>query len=451
MKIKSRAKNYFNENARFQALNILYQIEYQEGYSNVLINESLKNSQLNSADQRLMTQLVYGCLQRKLTLNYYFELLTKGKKTDRWVQTLIEMSLYQLIFLDRVPDHAVINEAVEIGKINGHQGLAKFINAILRKFQRDWLPVDLGKIDKEEIRYSIPQWIIDELESVYPGSDIDKLLKSFNEKAYVSARINPEKKMSQSAVIQALKEEGYQVEPGVLSNEAVRSLKGNLADSQVFKKGLITIQDESSMLVAPLGRLAGDEHVLDPCAAPGGKATHIAGLLDRGQVTAIDVSAEKINKLDENRKRLGLEDRLHLKLADARKFKPDSSSLYDRIYLDAPCSGLGLLRRKPEIRYSQTPQSVAALQVIQEQIIENVEQYLKVGGILIYSTCTLTRGENEEAIERFLKKYSNYSVLAITPDEVRNPELITSDGFIRVWPNQFQTDGFFIARIIKNS
>ena len=204
------------------------------------------------------------------------------------------------------------------------------------------------------------------------------------------------------------------------------------------------------MLVAPLGQLRGDEAVLDACAAPGGKATQIASYLTTGHLQALDLSASKLKKLAQHAERMGLQDKLTIQVADARYFVPDTQMLYDVIYLDAPCSGIGLMRRKPEIKYLKDYDQVLELAELQEQLFDHLLSLLKAGGRLIYSTCTLTYEENEELVAKLLAKHSNLEIEAIQSHEVLQEDLLTNQGFIRVWPHQFETDGFFISRFIKN-
>lgn len=205
------------------------------------------------------------------------------------------------------------------------------------------------------------------------------------------------------------------------------------------------------MLVAPLGQLRGDEAVLDACAAPGGKATQIASYLTTGHLQALDLSASKLKKLAQHAERMGLQDKLTIQVADARYFVPDTQMLYDVIYLDAPCSGLGLMRRKPEIKYQKSKEAIQSLVNLQAQLLDHVAGLLKPGGRLIYSTCSIAYEENEWQVNAFLDRYPDFARQAIQKEEVKQADLITDQGDIRIWPHQYETDGFFISRLSKNS
>ncbi|SDI29224.1 16S rRNA (cytosine(967)-C(5))-methyltransferase RsmB [Dolosicoccus paucivorans] len=451
MKIKKRAQQQFAGNPRWQALTILYQVEYQKEYSNVLIQRMLQNTSLEERDSRLVVELVYGVIQRRKTLDYYLSAFIKGKKIDPWVLTLLRLTLYQMEYLDRIPNRAAIHEAVEIAKTNGHQGLGKFVNAILRRIQREGVPSfeAIKPLSKRlAIQYSIDEWIVEDLLETFDGEKTAQLLASLLERPYVSARINAPS-MQRKQLIDAFQALGYDVQESKLSPVGIRFMTGNPVNSPLFEEGKITIQDESSMLVAPLGDIKGDERVLDACAAPGGKATHIASLLTTGHLTALDISKRKLNKVDEHLQRMHLDEKVTTHVADASKFVPKNDELYDIIYLDAPCSGLGLMRRKPEIKYEKTRRDIIQLSKIQEKLLDHMATLLKPGGTLIYSTCTLTQLENETVLKRFLEKHEAFSVDPIKATEVPE-DILTPQGFVRVWPHQYHTDGFFIGRLTKS-
>ncbi len=451
MRVKRQAQRKFKNNPRFQALKILFQVEHQQQYSNVLLDRFHQESSLEERDKRLVVQMVYGTIQHRYTLDYYLQPVTQGKKMDPWIQTLLRLSAYQIVYLDRVPNRAAVHEAVKIAKINGHQGLGGFVNALLRNFLRRDLP-DLQAIDdvvqRLSIQYSIQAWIVEELLTHHDLQRTEEILSSTLEMPFVTARINDDPQ-ARPALIQELTEEGFQVEASLVSPYGIRALSGNLIHSKAFERGDLTIQDESSMLVAPLGKLSGKEQVLDACAAPGGKATHIAHLLDEGSLLALDISQGKLQRLKDHAQRLGVADKIHVHVTDATQFEPEPGVLYDRIYLDAPCSGLGLLRRNPEVKYEKTPEDVVHLTKIQEALINHVSQYLRPGGYLIYSTCTLTQKENEDLVDHFLESHDNFESDRITHQEGVPETLLTARGQVRVWPDQYQTDGFFIARLIK--
>ncbi len=450
MKIKARSTKQLKHNLRFQALIILDKIEHQEGYSNVLLNEFLTRSTLSQKDNQLIVQIVYGVIQQRYRLNYYLEPFIEGKKIDPWIMTLLRMSIYQMTALDRIPSHAIINEAVKIAKVNGHQGLGNFVNAILRSIQRKGIRSTEEIKDKHQflsIHYSIEPWIVDYLFQMLGEDKTERVLASLLEKPTVTARINPLLTDREEATSQ-LQEEGFAVTKGHLSPYAIRSQSSNPIHSTLFAEGKLTIQDEASMLVAPLGQLQGHERVLDACSAPGGKATHIASYLREGRLDALDISADKLKKVAEHAERMQLDSMIHIQQADASTFEAEAGQ-YDVIYVDAPCSGLGLMRRKPEIKYTKTPEDLTALNQIQLAILDNLAPYLKENGILIYSTCTITMEENENLLDTFMTEQTDFLNKPIRAEEISESNILTDDGYIRVWPDDFGTDGFFIARLEK--
>lgn len=451
MKIKQQSKKKLKGNIRWHSLVLLDQIEHQQQYSNILVDRFLTDSNFSDADNRLLVRLVYGVTQRRYTLNYYLKPIIKGKKIEPWVETLLRLSIYQLVYLDRIPEHAVVNEAVNIAKINGHQALGNFVNALLRQFLRTPLP-DLAAIpdtvERLSIQYSVEPWIVEELLSMKEQAEVEAMLESLLLDPIVSARINVPLE-EREALLGELQAEGFEVEASQLSPYGIRCLKGNLIHSAAFKEGRLTIQDESSMLVSPIGKIKGSEQVLDACAAPGGKATHSASLLTDGHLTALDISAAKLNKVAQHAERMALTDRLTLQVSDATKFFPKPGTFYDIIYLDAPCSGLGLMRRKPEIKYQKTKADVAALAEIQLDLLNHLVTLLKPGGKLVYSTCTLTELENESLLDQFIASNDSIKLDPIQESEATSKDILTEKGQVRIWPHVYHTDGFFIARLIK--
>lgn len=454
MIIKNKAKGLLKTNVRFQALTILDKIDHHGGYSNVLLDKQLKKTDLNDRDRNLLVNMVYGTLQRRLTLDYYLEPFIKGKKIEDWVRTLLRLSVYQWVYMDRIPKHALVNESVTIAKINGHQGIAGFVNGILRKIQKQGLPQLPDKSDDlvtyMSIKYSVPQWLVETLMEWENGDEIviETLLASLLERPKLSVRIT--KDASQRSEIQTkLFEQGIISHPSLISPYGLIIESGDLFNSEVFQQGLLTVQDESSMLVGPLGIVTGKEDVLDACSAPGGKATHIRQQLTSGTLTALDISPDKLDKVRGHLSRMGLMERCILEVADAGKFIPPNHRLYDTIYLDAPCSGLGLLRRKPEIKFEKEREVIHSLSEIQTTLIQHLSKFVKPGGLLVYSTCTLSPEENQDIIQTFLEQNEDFEILPISKSEVDFPQAITPEGYVRILPHYQQTDGFYIARLKK--
>jgi 16S rRNA (cytosine967-C5)-methyltransferase len=443
-----------NKNVREAVLELLETIEKNQAYSNLLLNKTIEKDQIASKDIGLLTEIVYGTLQRKMTLDFYLEPFLKDqKKLESWVPHLLRLTLYQMVYLDRVPDRAAIYEAVEIAKKRGHKGISNLVNGVLRNIQRSGLR-DLADIQDPEQRLAIetshPVWLVKRWVKEL-GYDRTKAMCEINITAPLqTARVNTTK-ITREECISLLEQEGYQVEISVFVPEAIKCLKGNLASSKAFKEGLLTIQDESSMLVAHALNVQPEEVILDACAAPGGKSTHIAEQLNNtGKVLSLDLHEHKVKLIQANAKRLGLAN-IETQTLDSRRvqeqFAPES---FDRILLDAPCSGLGVMRRKPDMKYTKNAEDIDRLQTIQIKLLTAVAPLLKKDGILVYSTCTIDKGENVEVVEAFLQDHPDFSgdsTLISRMHDLVKP--LINDYSLQILPQDFGSDGFYIACLRK--
>lgn len=457
MKVKSLAAKRLKHNVRFQALQLLVEIDWHDQYSNVLLNRALSQTELKPVDQGLLVNLVYGSIQHRLTLDFYLEPFIKGKKLEPWIRSLLRMTVYQMLYLERIPDHAAINEAVNIAKLNGHAGLAGLVNGVLRNFRRQELrslDTVTDPVEALSIQYSIAPWIVALLQKQYDQSILVDLLASLNQRPRLTARIQAHPN-ERDQILAQLTAAGYQVEAGNLSPYAIESLDGRIIESPAFQAGRLTIQDESSMLVAPIGRPVAGQRLLDACSAPGGKATHMAYLLEAGHLDALDISQAKLDLVAGHMERLALSQQegltISLHATDALDFMPPRGTLYDIIYLDAPCSGLGLMRRKPEIKYTKQASDIEALSSLQSQLLDHVASLLKRGGTLVYSTCTLAQAENRDQVKAFLARRPDFQLSPIGTEEVQGASVLAADGMIEVLPQDYLTDGFFIARMTKSA
>jgi 16S rRNA (cytosine967-C5)-methyltransferase len=441
-------------NVRESVVSILEQIEKNQSYSNLLLNNVIKKNQIATKDIGLLTELTYGTLQRKMTLDYYLEPFIKNpKKLENWVKQLLRMTLYQMLYLDKIPDRAAIHEAVEIAKKRGHKGISGMVNGVLRSLQREGIR-DMDEIKDEVERLSIetshPTWLVRRWIEQFGYNKAKEMCEINLTAPMQTARINTNK-ITREACIKRLSEEGFQVEESVVVPEAIKCLKGNLAHSESFREGLITIQDESSMLVAYALGIEQNETILDACAAPGGKSTHIAEKLeDTGQVISLDLHEHKVKLINENAVRLGLTN-IETKAMDSRKVQEEfEGSAFDRILLDAPCSGLGVMRRKPDMKYTKKEEDLNRLQSIQLQLLDSVTPLLKPGGTLVYSTCTIDRSENEEVVTAFLQKHTDFegdlSVIERMPKAIQP---LMTDFQLQIFPQDFGSDGFYIASLRK--
>ena len=432
------------ETARSLALAVLEDVFVNQAYSNIALNKHLKGSQLSAADKGLATELVYGTVAHKLTLEWYLSHFIEDRdKLDNWLYILLLMSAYQVRYLDKVPDHAVVNEAVEIAKFR-KKGSEKLVNAVLRRILREGWP-DINSIKRknkrDSIAYSLPVWLVSKLKEEYGEGRAQAIFDSLLVRNKASIRVTD---LSRKEEIKAVLE----ASDSPLADSGLVKEQGHFAGHDLFVEGAITIQDESSQLVAPTLDLQGDEEVLDACAAPGGKTAHMASYLTSGKVVALDLYDHKLDLIQENAQRLGVADRVQTQKLDARKvhefFEKDS---FDKILVDAPCSGIGLLRRKPDIKYNKETADFASLQQIQLEILGSVCQTLRKGGIITYSTCTIVSEENFHVVEAFLESHPEFEQVKLE-HECKD---ILKDGCILITPELYGSDGFFISQFRKIS
>ncbi|EEL49743.1 Ribosomal RNA small subunit methyltransferase B [Bacillus cereus Rock3-44] len=428
------------------------QVEKSGAYSNLLLNNLIEKSEIDRKDIGLLTEIVYGTIQRRDTLDYYLQPFLK-KKVEAWVKVLLRLSLYQMIYLDRVPERAVIHEAVEIAKRRGHKGIAGMVNGVLRSIQREGVPsVEeiQDPVKRLAVAMSHPEWLVQEWVSAYGLETAQKMCEVNMLPPVSAARVNVDKATVEEA-ISLLENEGIQAKYGDLSEDAIQIEKGNVAHTEAFQKGFLSIQDESSMLVARALAPAEGDKVLDSCAAPGGKTTHIAERLKgTGQVMSLDLHPHKVRLIQQQAKRLGLEN-VETKALDARKVEEHfANESFDKILVDAPCSGFGVIRRKPDIKLGKEKGDSERLSTIQLSILEKVAPLLKTGGRLVYSTCTIEKIENEQVIEQFLQEHPEFEW--DTTMKGRMPEKLhpyINEGQVQILPHYFATDGFYIACLRK--
>jgi 16S rRNA (cytosine967-C5)-methyltransferase len=441
-------------NVREIALDILLSIEKNQAFSNLLLNKNIQKYKLAGKDAGLLTEIVYGTIQRKITLDYYLQPFLKNpRKMQAWVKVLLRLSLYQMVYLDRIPEHAVIYEAVEIAKKRGHKGISSMVNGVLRNVQRQGVPsLDAIKdpIEKLAVETSHPLWLVQRWTAQYGIDKTRQICEASLLPPKQTIRVNTSR-FTLEEVIEKLAEEGIEVQRGILAPEALEVQKGNAAHTEAFRHGMFTVQDESSMLVAhAVGATDGDK-VLDSCAAPGGKTTHIAEkLYHTGSVVSLDIHDHKVKLITEQVERLQLPNVTAIVMDSRQVNEHFEKESFDKILVDAPCSGFGVMRRKPDLKYTKTEQDILQLARIQLQILEAVEPLLKKGGTLIYSTCTIDQEENKEVVEAFLENHPDF-----VPDDTlirRLPQLVSEkvkDGQIQLFPDDFQTDGFYIACLRK--
>lgn len=394
--------------ARALAVKVLSAVEQDGAYSNLELNRRLKEAELSAADAGLATELVYGTIARRNTIDYYLErFVAKGVvKLQPWVRSLLRISVYQIIYLDRIPEHAVVSEAVNLAKKLGHQGISGMVNGVLRNMIRNreqlHIPSHLPAAERISLEHSHPLWMVERWIRQYGEATTEAICRANNEPPAVSVRVNTTM-TTREKMMEEMVRSGAVVEASRLSPDGilVRS-GGNMALTSWYRDGLFSVQDESSMLVAEAVAPEEGQRVLDCCAAPGGKTAHMAEKMqDRGHIIANDVHAHKRELILEQAERLGLGciDAVTGDALDLNKRYPEAS--FDRILLDAPCSGLGVIRRKPDVKWSKSASDIKDISSLQRELLDCVAPLLKPGGILVYSTCTIESAENEDMVADF--------------------------------------------------
>ena len=422
-------------NARQIAFSILQDIIFKGSYADIALNRGLEKTQPNQQDRALVTELVYGVVRRQRTLDAIIDQFAKKKSHQQVPDILLvlRLGIYQLGYMSAIPESAAVNTSVELIKQTKYSQLSGLVNAILRAYIRS---KDLFDPSNQSlgIRYSFPDWLIEFFLEQFGQLETEQLCKWFNQIPSLDIRINP-LKTSRLEMQQILEKEGIssQVLPQTEQGLRLIGTHGSIINLPGYQEGLWSVQDASSQQVAHFLDPQPGDVIIDACAAPGGKTTHIAELLNnQGQILAIDPKASRLRKLSENAKRLELEN-IKIMEGDSRLLDQFNNSC-DRLLLDVPCSGLGTLHRNLDLRWRISPEKIEQLLKLQKEIFYTCQQWVKPNGIIVYSTCTLNPRENQSMIDNFLKDHSNYS-------------LVES---IQLYPQRDDSDGFFMAKLRKS-
>lgn len=429
-------------NSRYLAYKILLAVEKEDEYINDALNRFLKKHRVSNRDERLVRKIVFGYLENKMLLNYYIKEISKMpfSKIDLEIKLVIAIGIYQLLFLDKVPSSAAVNESVKVAKKVNYKTKG-FVNGVLRNFLRkkDHIQIKSKSVAEElSIKYSYPIWIIKYFLDIYGEEETIELLKFNKKPAAMVVRTNT-LRITRKELINRLSEAGVNAKESSLTETGVivKAVDG-LLESDLFNKGYFYVQDDASILVGEILNPKEGERVIDVCAAPGGKTTHIAQLMkDTGEVIGRDVSRSKINLIEENIRRLGIRS-ITTEVHDATQRDEKNNGKFDKVLVDAPCSGLGLIRKKPDIKYNRSLKDLQQLSSIQYKILEASSKLLKDGGELVYSTCTLGPKENLEVIEKFLYNNKGFKKISIRGQET-----------LELVPHRSHTDGFFICKLKK--
>lgn len=453
------------KNTRETAFQVIYKVLEENEYSHVVLRHVLNQEQdAEKRDRAFVTRLVEGTLERLIIIDYILNQVSKipVKKMKPVVRTVLRMSVYQLMYMDSVPDSAVCNEAVKLVKGKGLQGLSGFTNGVLRNVARNreqWKS-DESYPDKKKtpekylsIRYSLPEWLCSYFVKEYGFEKAEQIAEGSLRNPQTTIRCNTTK-ISKEELKKRLVKQGISAENGVYAADALYiSGYDTLEKIPEFKDGYFQVQDESSMLVAELAGLKKDNLVVDVCSAPGGKAIHAANLLENfggGAVISRDVSEKKTALIKENTERLQVKN-ITVQVADATVLDETLIEQVDVVIADLPCSGIGIMAKKPEIRYRMTKENQIELVKLQKEILNVVHRYVKPGGILMYSTCTINKEENEEQVKEICEKYGFIPAM----HEVTVPNALKADvqgeAYIQMLPGIHACDGFFIARLKKKN
>ncbi len=430
-------------NVKQVAINLISQVD-KGAYSNIALNETFKTLNINSKEKAFITEIFYGVIRNKKFLDYIIEKNTKEIKKE-WIRNLLRISIYQITFMDS-DNKGIVWEATELAKKKYGVPISKFINGTLRNYLRN-KDLELKRLDDEknyEVLYSIPKWFYDTLEKQYGNDNLKQAITSLKKIPYLSVRVN-KLKYSEEEFEEFLKEKDIQIIKKVDTVYYVNS--GLIINSEEFKTGKIIAQDASSYLAAKNLGVMPNELVLDICAAPGGKTAVLAeNMENRGEIIAIDIHQHKIKLIETNMKKLGI-DIIKATVMDARNVNKQGRK-FDKILVDVPCSGYGVIRKKPEILYSKNRESVEELAKLQLEILNSAADILKDGGELIYSTCTITDEENTNNIEKFLKEREEFKV-----EKLYIPENVSGDydklgGFCINYKEEIM-DNFYIIKLVK--
>lgn len=438
-------------NNRDIAYNILYEINNNKAYSNIIINK--KVNKLDKKDDSFIRELVYGVIENKIYLDYVISKFSKIKlkKISPAVKDILRLGIYQIIFLDKVPDSAACNESVKLTKKHSHKGTYGFVNGTLRNISRNKNKIELPDKEKNPVEYlsikfSHPEWLVKRWLKDFGYNFTKDLCQCNNAKPEFIIRTNT-LKTSREDLIKKLEIKDFIVSNTIYANDGILIKNpSRITDIEEYKKGLFTIQDESSMLVAQIMDPKEGSFVVDLCSAPGGKATHIAQIMNnKGKVISRDIHKHKLKLIIDNTNRLGI-NIIDTEHSDALKLDNTLVDKVDYCLVDAPCSGFGIIRRKPEIKYNKTEDDINEINKIQYKILENASKYVKKGGVIIYSTCTIEKEENRNLVEKFLKNNTMFTL-------EKTGSILEKDneGIIELYPNIHGTDGFFIAKLKRNS
>lgn len=441
-----------SHSARDTALGVLVACRTHGAWADAALKAQLARDRLSPQDAALCSRMVYGVTQNRLLLDFYLAAYC-SQKPDHLQPPLLDilrLGAYQILFLDKVPDRAAVSEAVELAKRSGRGQAAGLVNAVLRKLSqnKNALPPipDRDEAKFLSIRYSHPKWLVKRLLELLGREEAEAFLSADNTAAPLTVQVNP-LKTTPEALTAELEALGVRVTPHAWVPGCLElSGTGDLTALEPFRAGHFLVQDGAAALAARAAAVTPGQRVLDVCAAPGGKSFGAAfAMEDRGEILACDLHENKLKRIREGAQRLGLTC-IRTAAADGREFRPEWEAAFDTVLVDAPCSGLGIIRKKPDIRYKKAD-DLFTLPVVQQAILDNACRYVKPGGVLVYSTCTILPEENQQITDAFLAQHPDFS----REDLSLPAQAGQTDGQVTLWPHRHDTDGFYICRMRRQA
>ncbi|MEG4586830.1 16S rRNA (cytosine(967)-C(5))-methyltransferase [Microcoleus sp. MOSTC5] len=475
------------QNPRQIAFLALREVHRRGAFADAALDRAFSNSQLNDLDRRLVTELVYGSVRRMRSIDFIIDKLATKKSSQQppELRTILHLGLYQLEYLNQIPPSAAVNTTVQLAKENGFSGLSSFVNGLLRQYIRltpptppyqggaksvpnspqqaetkttsnsppyqggaggglNSLKLPENPVQRLGIIHSFPDWLIELWIEQIGETETEQLCEWFNQSPTIDLRINP-LKSSIAEIETAFKSQKISVSriPNLPQALRLNGSTGAIQNLPGYSEGWWTIQDSSAQLVTHLLGPQPGETIIDACAAPGGKTTHSAELMqDTGTIYACDKTASRLKKLKENADRLQMKS-IKIHTGDSRHF-PEFVNLADRVLLDAPCSGLGTLHRRADARWRHTPENIEQQSQLQSELLANAATFVKPGGVLVYATCTIHPLENETVIRSFLDSNPHWQ---IEPPTIDLPVQPSPEGWVKVWPHRHHMDGFFMVRL----
>jgi len=442
-------QDLLSKNPRWVSAQILTRIERTDSYLDKLIENEFRSNRLNEKDKRLLNEITNGVIRNKMRIDWVLKKFYHGDflKINSAIKNSLRVALYQFLFCDKIPEYAIVNEAVESIKISLSDKHSKLVNAVLRNILRQKDKIEFPDPEKDRIKYlsvfySHPEWMVKRWVNRLGYDSTEALLVMNNKPKDISVRINALKMTRDMAEIEMLAQK-VKFERSDYSDVHLNIKNfGELNSLELMKNGTLYVQDPSASLPVQLLDPQEGERIIDICAAPGGKATHIAEKMkNTGEIIAVDIFDMRLKTVEENFKRLGITNIKTLSF-DARTLAIEPG---DRVLVDAPCSGFGTLSKKPDIKWKQDPAQLEKLGQLQYEIIVNASRHVKPDGVLVYSTCTIEPEENSEIVEKFLASHTNF--VLESADKFVLPDVVSEKGYIETYPHIHHIDGSFSARL----